>query len=398
MDFYAADTVAIEGGLYLRVKWDGLSVQSAGLVSTRPVQACQLFQGKSVNQAATALPLLFSVCRQAQGAAALQACQQALGIGPSLSVRQTRQLAVLAEIAQEYLWRFSLDWPRLMGGQTDEQAYAQGRAALDRAIQPVLADTGWRTVDSTGIDLHVDAWQGFSMQLARHVEQRLLGMAPPEFLAIAGVEDLEAWSRSRAVPLAGIFGLLMKQSADEWGQSSVPLMPAAAEMAGLADALAAQDGFAQQPNWQGGALETGALARMRQHPLLADMLRRGGSRMLARVVARLLELAALPQRILTVLQADALDEVDLPCRPGTGQAWVETARGRLLHRVELAGAAVSRYQILAPTEWNFHPGGVLLDELRGLRAAGEESLRKKIAMAMLALDPCVGYELRIEHA
>ncbi|MHB9119317.1 MAG: hypothetical protein ACYC2R_13745 [Burkholderiales bacterium] len=396
--FYAAGTVAIEGRLYLTVKWDGLGVQSAELASTRPVQACHIFRGKTVAHVVAILPLLFSVCRLAQSAAALQACQQALGTGPSSSVRRTRQLVVLAETAQEYLWRFSLDWPQLTGAQTDEKAYAQGRVGLERAIQPVLADAGWKTAGSVAIDLNIEAWQRFATQLARHVEQRLLGIAPLEFLAIASVEALEAWCRSRAVPLAGTIGMLMERSMEHGEQSAVPLMPAAGEMAALADALAADDGFAQRPQWRGGALETGALARMQGHPLLGDILRRGGNRLLARVVARLLELAALPQRIQALLLAEPDGADDRPGREGLGQAWVETARGLLLHRVEVAGEVVRRYQILAPTEWNFHPGGVLVDELRGVRAADEGALRKKIAMAMLALDPCVGYELRIEHA
>jgi len=48
----------------------------------------------------------------------------------------------------------------------------------------------------------------------------------------------------------------------------------------------------------------------------------------------------------------------LPLSEGAGLGWVQTARGLLLHRVACtADGLIGSYRVLAPTEWNFHPGG-----------------------------------------
>jgi coenzyme F420-reducing hydrogenase alpha subunit len=82
--------------------------------------------------------------------------------------------------------------------------------------------------------------------------------------------------------------------------------------------------------------------------------------------------------------------------PGIGLAIVETARGRLVHRVELEGTRVCRYQVLAPTEWNFHPNGPLIRGLRGIAVESPQALTEQAAMAVMALDPCVGYTISID--
>lgn len=392
----AASPVTVEGGLSVTVAWDGLIVHGVEIASTRPAHACRVFQGKTVEQTVAALPLLYSVCRRAQGVAAVEACQQAQGVTSSLSVRRTRKLLVLMEIAQEYLWRFMLDWPQITGGQVQTQEYAALRGKLDSTLQPVLAGPGWRRIDSAAMELKDEAWEGFSALLAHHLEQNIFGIAPQAWADIASVEAIEKWRRNRQTPITGVIEWLMKAGGEQ-GRRSVPLMPPAAALAQVVDALAADEDFARRPHWQGGALETGALARMQHHPLI-QALRAQEKGMLARVLARLLELAALPQGMLQALHAESFDDGAAASATGAGQAWVETARGLLLHRVEIAGDVVRRYQILAPTEWNFHPAGALAEEVRGMRASDEAALRKKIAMTMLALDPCVGYELRIVHA
>lgn len=393
----AASPVAVEGSLSVTVAWDGQCIHDVAIKSTRPVYACRVFHGKSVEQTVATLPLLYSVCRRAQGVAAIEACQQAQGVTSSLSVRRTRKLLVLAEIAQEYLWRFMLDWQQITGGQADAQDYAALRGKLDGALQPILADPGWRRIGNAAIELKSGAWEYFSALLAQYLERNIFGVAPQVWADLASVEALEKWRWNRQTPIAGVIEWLMEQGG-EHGRSAVLLMPPAAELAQVADALATDEDFARQPHWRGGPLETGALARMQHHPLVLAVSQQAGNVILARVLARLLELAALPQRMLQVMHAVSFDDGAAASDTGAGQAWVETARGLLLHRVEIAGDVVRRYQILAPTEWNFHPAGALAEEVSGMRATDEQTLRKKIAMTMLALDPCVGYELRITHA
>lgn len=78
--------------------------------------------------------------------------------------------------------------------------------------------------------------------------------------------------------------------------------------------------------------------------------------------------------------------------PGVGEARVETARGELRHRLELAGEAIADYAILAPTDVHFARGGdaaVRFDRLRGLPAVEAKVQAQRLVMAF---DPCVPWE------
>jgi hypothetical protein len=57
---------------------------------------------------------------------------------------------------------------------------------------------------------------------------------------------------------------------------------------------------------------------------------------------------------------------------------------------------VRRYRILAPTEWNFHPDGAAAQALMRLPAQDPAFLRRLAAMLINAVDPCVGYDLRVD--
>jgi Ni,Fe-hydrogenase I large subunit len=89
--------------------------------------------------------------------------------------------------------------------------------------------------------------------------------------------------------------------------------------------------------------------------------------------------------------------------PGEGLAWSEMARGVLVHWVRLEAAAggprVADCRVLAPTDLNFHPRGVLARTLAALRGdaaadAGEQTAvvdRARVLAA--AFDPCLHFEV-----
>ena len=97
--------------------------------------------------------------------------------------------------------------------------------------------------------------------------------------------------------------------------------------------------------------------------------------------------ACVPQRVLS-----------LPLAHGEGLAAVQTARGLLLHRARLHEQCVVDYQIVAPTEWNFHPDGALVRGLEGLEADDDLHLIGSAQLAAHALDPCVAFRVEAGHA
>ena len=56
------------------------------------------------------------------------------------------------------------------------------------------------------------------------------------------------------------------------------------------------------------------------------------------------------------------------------------------------------YQIVAPTEWNFHPDGALPRGLAGLEVDDEPRLLRAARLAVHALDPCVASRIEVGHA
>jgi coenzyme F420-reducing hydrogenase alpha subunit len=72
-----------------------------------------------------------------------------------------------------------------------------------------------------------------------------------------------------------------------------------------------------------------------------------------------------------------------------------------VHRLEGEDDRVRGYRILAPTEWNFHPDGVVVQGLAAIArdlpsSADEASLRDRAVLYVTAVDPCVPYRLVID--
>ena len=112
----------------------------------------------------------------------------------------------------------------------------------------------------------------------------------------------------------------------------------------------------------------------------------------ARFVARLRELALL----LAGRSAPALGALALGAHSAV--AWVETARGLLLHRVAVRDGRAEHYRIVAPTEWNFHPRGALAVGLQGLSSADAEAARQTAVRLVRSLDPCVAWRIEVDDA
>ena len=118
------------------------------------------------------------------------------------------------------------------------------------------------------------------------------------------------------------------------------------------------------------------------------------------MVARLVELAMTLEELASAPGTEPAPAriQTLPLGSGEGLAAVQTARGLLLHRARLADGQVMDYQIVAPTEWNFHPDGALVRGLSGLAVDDEPALELRARVAVQALDPCVGCRIEVGHA
>lgn len=172
----------------------------------------------------------------------------------------------------------------------------------------------------------------------------------------AGVWDARA-KRLGAVDLAAV----TEDATHAWFEDAGgPLHPSAGVTVPLADKPGAYT-WNKAPRLNGEVLETGALARQLAdaHPLMADAAGRCGGTVYTRVLARLLELARVVPMMEQWVKALAPNEpYCAPCTlPDEGRAvgLNEAARGSLGHWIDVKGGRITRYQIVAPTSWNFSP-------------------------------------------
>lgn len=346
--------------------------------STRPQLAQKLLAGRAPDEAAHLVGLIFSLCGKAQRVAAEAACAAAQGVFADESGKD-RATAVLLELAQEHAWRLLLNWPQQAGAPL---GIAPDMASL-LALRQAAGDAA-----------------RFAATLDDLLTATLLGEPAADWLA-RDLAGFDAWRRAGSTPTARLFAAL-GEGADA-GISQAALLP---PLARLEDDIARElarralevPGFCAQPLWRDAPAETGALARLFDQPLLAAWIARRGRGAGARLLARLLELAALPARLLALSSAFAPDAAAALVRAWSlgengGLAGVETSRGLLLHVVRLQEGKVAQYRIVAPTEWNFHPDGPLAQALSGL-AAGDD-LAARAQLVAQSLDPCVVFGIEV---
>ena len=384
--------MAIEGELIVRIDCRGRSVRQVTVRSTRPMIAARVLAGKTAVDAAAMVPRLFSLCGGAQGAAAAGALGAAGASGQPFE-SGSREGEVMLEALQDTFWHLLIDWPNTMGSAPCATPVAAARFQIASAM---------RATDGTPRFNDAVAMRELGMRLSGIAARAVFGMPPTGWLELADVDALETWCARRETVPAVLLGHVLADG-PTLGRSTTPLMPAVQPgelLRVIVPALRDDPGFSQAPTWAGAPVETGGLARMRNVPLVRALQEKFGNTVVTRIVARLTELALLMQEL-----TGTHSPTDVPPRvqrmalgEGEGLAAVETARGLLLHRVCMHERRVVDYQIVAPTEWNFHPGGALVRGLEGLEADDEQQLIRSTRLAIHALDPCVAFRVEAGHA
>lgn len=360
--------MTLEGALRVGLRLKAGRIEDVRITSTRPDVAQALLQGRTRTEVQAAVPLLFSICARSQAAACALACGTAAGDAQDGAALASAGATVAAEMVREGAWQALLNWPRWMDEAPDSAATDATRAALA---------------------FRCDA--GPDDAAALHLSQAVFGCSARQWLHIdtwAALRDWAAQGRSAAARFIHQLDAAANPGSDP---DPVPFLPApsAAWLQGLATQAFDEPGFVQRPTLHGGAAETGALARQRDDGLL-HMAHQAPARHVARQVARLRELALL----LAGRWQPALGA--LAIAPGCALAWVDNARGLLVHAVQLDGERVQRLRIVAPTEWNFHPRGALVRGLQGSPAANAATARQQATRLINSLDPCVACHVEID--
>jgi len=385
-------TAGIEGAVTVHLTVAGGTVRAARVAVQRPTSAAGALAGRTVAEALRLVPLLYSVCGMAQGVAAVEACEAALGAAPDAPHRAARTLLVLGETAGSHAWQACMDWPRLLGEAPRPQDLAPLRAAV-AALMPALYPQR-DAITPGGGTLRPDA-----AALATAIDRLRAGIAHAVFGGAPAPEapdDLAAWAADGATVAARLMAKVLTPDLAGFGGCDVAALPDLPP-SWFAERLAADPGFSARPHRDGAPAITGPLARTVDHPLVAALVTRSGAGLAAHFAARLVELAGLADRMAALLDRLA-PAGPAPARAGggTGAGAVETARGRLAHWVRIADGRIADYRTVAPTEWNFASDGPLARGLTSAPAGVDPAGRAALLVA--ALDPCVRAAVTVEEA
>jgi coenzyme F420-reducing hydrogenase alpha subunit len=385
----------IEGKIIIDLDATKPNGKRVDIVSSRPVLASKVLQGKTPHQALQTIPLLFNVCGTAQTRTARRAMQQQLGISSSSAEESARDMLVLVENAREHLLRILLDWPRLFELDADT-------ADLPRVTRYVndFADALFTDGDAFSFASRMQPQAQKIDTLIANLEQFLhhnvFGVAIPEWLAMNDIDGINHWTQNIPALAPRSLKTICDQGWNSQGYADSPHLPPLSD-AQLLDHLNATDAddFIAQPTLDGQCYETTSLGRQADHPLVVALAQEFHNTLITRWVARLVELARIPGQLRELFrQVQANSGATLDSNPN-GIAQTEAARGRLIHHVEIDGDIIGKYQILAPTEWNFHPDGLINKSLSNLSCGDAGQLTRVAHLMINTIDPCVGYELKV---
>ncbi len=295
------------GQLIVSAHFVGGRIEGVKVMLERPPVA-RLFIGQNPEAVIKAVPVLYSLCSHAQGAAA----QAALAAAKGEKAGALDDRALWLEFLHENLWRLLLDWPQALG--------------LPLARDEFVA---WRAQRS-------------------------------------GNECLPATGRLLADTVPALVKNCLKKlvDRDEHLPGNLPLLKPEAWLA----------------FWLGQA---GEQPPVQPPASLALALRQ-----------RLAEVSA---------AASAMGNgTPYPCVKAGADGWgigqTLTARGVLTHGVLLEDNQVKKYQVWAPTDCHFADASGLQALTEGQVFSTLEDARSALKLAVLALDPCLPYEVELSHA
>ncbi len=347
------------------------------IVSTRTELAARIAGGRSVATVPTLLGAVFTVCGGAHRIAARAAIAAATGAAPPASHETARTLQ--RETLREHLRRIWLDWPRV-------------GSDIGLASEPVKELAGCPAMRSGNLEA-MPAW------LAAHA----VGSDPERWLQRWDDDPdgwLDAWSRTATTHPAR----WLAAHRDDAVSLAAPIYAASVRRPGALETLATQlrndPHFATAPLLDGIPADTGAWTRTND---TSGALPAAGARaepisVWLRLGARLAELVRLGLPDARCSRgAGWLDHGAWSPHAGEGLGWVETARGLLLHWVTVSPGrdpadttTVAHYRVIAPTDWSFHPHGVVARLLGSLDPQRDAA---RVALLVAAFDPCVDVQL-----
>ena len=363
------------GSVTIEIAVANRRVQTVRICSTRPTTVARLFIGRAADDIPTLAERLFALCGRSHRLAASRAVAAALDQPVDQARRTADAMGLAAERIAETL-RGTVLGDAMPDARVDPAVVMLLREALSAARTLMMHGLS----DGKNSAVHAPA---LVARLAGAMHELGVPNAAPNL------------APDRRTPIGR---LLLEAEGETAFLARTPDMLTEADDRDVIEALRTHgENFAAAPVLPGRVAETGAYAKHWQSTAVA------ATALAARMYARLYEMA----ESLDLLQAAATTGVPPEAdpvhsekiSPGEGFAALESPRGRLYHWLKVGSdRQISAYAILAPTEWNFHPRGPLIEALAGAEVGTGEEARRRVSRLIAVFDPCVSFDVRVQEA
>lgn len=364
----------------------------------QPGNVTRLLKGKTPAEALAIIPAVFALCGKAQVHAARLALDAAEGRAGDHNMLAALQCLTEMESLRENSLRIAREWTQalveppksaslkqLMRFVPDlEAALGLERGRVEKAeLIRIDRATAFRVID------RAEAWLG----------AEVFGEPVPSWRKRRGFEGILVWAaleRTSAARLAHRIHSDGHAAAGAVVVHGLATLESNAVLAWLAGAGSEASLLADARN--GSVPETTALSRHAGDPRLggtAEPDERAGG-LLARLIARLIELSELPERMRRLLEERREPTRGRLLEEGCGMSDVSAARGTLIHAASVADGRIREYRVLPPTRWNFDARGAAARAIESIAAAHGSQAHRLCELMVTAIDPCVAYSVRVQ--
>ena len=388
----------IEGEIKISVIARAGQVESVSITSTRPLHITRLFAGKSIDSVADIMNALYQLCNTAHRFAFLRLLDESAVIKLSQNEIQAYKLLLDLETIREHCFSISSKWSQDSGNSVDTNIInllvilKEINSTLFANTDPLsLADKELQSFNS--IDKLI-------IKLEQQLQNLLIGSENNAESIFTGIDSFNNWLQYGESKSVTFLNYLQQHQLNKIGDVKVSHLPDLDLQE--VSALLNNDAYIKHPSYQNVTYETTPYSRQSRHQLIKQLVNIHGNGVLTRAVAQLLEIFELLNKVkhdYRDIESENISySIQLPVLETRALVQLEAARGRLVHQLSIEDEKIKTYQILAPTEWNFHPEGVLNHMIESLNFTDKEDLIKKIKLLVNAIDPCVGYSVEVDHA
>jgi coenzyme F420-reducing hydrogenase alpha subunit len=388
----------IEGEIKISVVARSGQVESVSITSTRPLHITKLFAGKSIDSVADIMNALYHLCNTAHRFAFLRLLDESTVITLSQNEIQAYNLLLDLETIREHCFSIASKWSQDTDNLVDTNIINL-LATLKEINSTLFANTDALSLADKELQ-SFNSIEKLIIKLEQQLQNLLIGSKNNSESIFTDMDSFNNWLQVGESKSVTFLNYLQQHKLNEMGDVKVFHLPDLdpEELSGLLD----NEVYIRQPSYQDTTCETTPYSRQSKHQFIKQLVNVHGNGVLTRAVSQLLEVFELLNKVkcdYKNIKAETISyKVQFPTLEKSALVQLEAARGRLVHQLSIENEKIKSYQILAPTEWNFHPKGVLNHMIKSLNFTDKEDLINKVRLLINAIDPCVGYSIKVDHA